>query len=178
MTRWVLLLPLVLGARLLALQPTGEREIELPKPSEKGTESLRQLVKQCVEGGALKFVPATKSGPSRFVLADAGKLKTILRNNDKLISPELCDALLTTSRVFDQSVLLEAIAEFRDDDKLRAFAALARGESLRDQGNAPDAAKRFADAVKRFAELKSPVWQATTLSTWGALLNEQGEHPD
>ena len=43
------------------------------------------------------------------------------------------------------SILLEAVAEFKEDNKLRAFATLARGESLEGQGNYPEAVKRYAD---------------------------------
>jgi CHAT domain-containing protein/tetratricopeptide (TPR) repeat protein len=169
------------GLAFLLLWTTGiaaqENDPEvLPRPTQKGTAGLQELVKHCVEGGALKFLPRTKAGPSRLELTDAMKLRRILEEHRDLLTEEVSDTLLTTSQRFDQSVLLEAVAEFRKDDKLRGFSALARGESLESEGNYPEAVKRYAEASRRFSALKFPSWQARTLSSWGGVLNAQGDH--
>src|SRR4051812_13930562 len=105
---------LVCLALAVAAAPGGE----LPKPTPEGVEALQRLVKRCVEGGGLRFVPRTEAGPSRLVVADAAALRRALREERPILSRPLRDTLLTTSRSFDQSSLLEAVAELENDPRL------------------------------------------------------------
>ena len=125
---------LLFGLVCLLVDDQGE---ELPKPTPEGTKALQALVKRCVEAGALQFGPRTEAGRGRLIVADAAALDRLLRAGRSELSQPLRDTLLTTSRSFDQSVLLEAVARLENDPKLQAFAALARAESLAEEGNAP-----------------------------------------
>jgi CHAT domain-containing protein/tetratricopeptide (TPR) repeat protein len=175
----LLALPLVLFAALAAPSQTGPSEEDretLPKPTQPGVDNLKKLVQAGLEGGALAFLPPTKAAAARLTVKDPKKLRALLEDQSALLTPALCDTLLTTSRAFDQSVLLQAVAEWRKDDRMLAFAALARGESLDAEGNFPGAVKHFDDAVRRFDALQFPTWQAFTLAAWAGALNRQGEH--
>src|SRR5262249_25510894 len=68
----------------------------------------------------------------------------------------------------------EAVARLENDPKLQAFAALARAESLAEEGNAPEAARRYDDAARRFEALRFPGWQTMAESELASLLEEQG----
>jgi CHAT domain-containing protein/tetratricopeptide (TPR) repeat protein len=159
----------------LVLMLVGQQGEALPKPTPEGTKALQALVKRCVEAGALKFGPRTEAGPGRLVVASAAALERLLRENRSDLSRPLCDALLTTSRSFDQSVLLEAVARLENDARMQAFAALARAESLAEEGNAPKAAKRYDEAARRFEALHFLGWQAKAEAALGSLLEAQGE---
>jgi len=148
----------------------------LPMPTDEGTTALRILFEHGVKSGALQFLPRAKSGKPRVVLVDADQLATVLQQQRKLVTPAMCDALVTTSRTMDQAVLLEAVAALRDDNRLLAFAALARAESLETEGNYPASVKKYAEAARRFETLQFFRWKATTLTSWAAALNDQGEH--
>src|SRR4051812_26256999 len=137
MTRTLLIAPLLFlaGPPASGQSPPADRSAEiLPEPTEAGQADPRRLVARCVEGRALQFLPRTREGRGRLVLADAEALGRILREDRAAITPALRDALLTTSQAFDQSVLLEAIAGLVGDPRLLAFAALARAESLEGGG--------------------------------------------
>ena len=181
MLRRLLFLLVTLPAVGLALGTDAPRPAQadneaLPKPTGEGLAGLRRLMKLGVEGGAVSFLPETKAGRSRVVLKDGDRLRRLLREQRDQLTQALCDTLLTTSRKMDQSVLLQAVAEWKDDPLLLAHAALARGESLEEQGDFPGAAHRFADAARRFAALEFPSWQAGALGAWAGVLNQQREH--
>src|SRR5690242_4363845 len=74
----------------------ADREI-LPKPTQEGVAALQRLMKACVEGGAVQFLPRSRSGPSRVIVVDGARLGAILREHRQEITPALCDTLLTTS---------------------------------------------------------------------------------
>src|SRR5438270_153142 len=94
---------------VLLLVDPGEGDKEpLPKPASEGLAALKELTRHGVEGGALRFGPRTEAGPGRLVLADGERLRRVIADHRVLITPALCDALLTTSRELDQSVLLQA----------------------------------------------------------------------
>ena len=147
----------------------------LPKPTPEGIADLQRLVARCVNGGALQFLPRTKAGPSRLVLVSREVLGRILREDPAAITPALRDTLVTTSQRFDQSVLLEAVAQLDNDAKLLAYAALARALSLEREGNAPDASRRYAEADRRFGELGFVGRKSEVLSSWAALLESQAQ---
>jgi len=147
---------------------------ELPKPTPEGTKALQALVKRCVEAGALRFGPRTAAGPGRLIVAEAAALDRLLRENRSQISQPLRETLLATSRSFDQSVLLEAVARLENDPRLQAFAALARAESLAEEGNAPEAAKRYNEAVRQFESLHFSGWQAMAEGALASLFDAQG----
>jgi CHAT domain-containing protein/tetratricopeptide (TPR) repeat protein len=173
------LLILLAASRAAAQTPPRpdlpDREI-LPQPTKEGVAALQHLMKLCVEGGAVQFLPRSESGPARVVLVDGARLGAILRQQRAQLTPALCDTLLTTSLSVDQAVLLNAVAELNQEPRLLAFASRFLGESMERDGNFPDAVRRYADATRRFAVLGLPGWQASTLDRWADVLSQQGDH--
>lgn len=147
----------------------------ISRPSERGMTQLKQLVELGVNGGAITFLPRTKSGPSRLGIKDQKKLDALLIDHQELLTRDLCETLIATSFTMDQSVLLEAVAQTRKESRLLAFAARARAASLAAEGNAPAALKAYEDAATRFERLPAPGWQRVTLLSWAVVLSEQGD---
>ena len=115
-----------------------------------------------------------RDGTDLIVVADQKKLREVVKEQRRQLTPALRDSLLHLRQHPGAMALLLALGEETGDRRATAFAAFFLARLVEQAGNLPLARQGYAGAAHLFTKLKMPEWEAIALGNLGAVRKAEG----
>jgi CHAT domain-containing protein/tetratricopeptide (TPR) repeat protein len=166
-------------AVLLGVTAGAARGQDLPEWTPEQQKLVGDLVAACAKAGG--WTREGKGSQARIRI-EPKKLKSVLAERKKQLTPELREALLAgwvNVGEAEQSLyqaLLEGMGEVAGDRQASGLAAFLTGFRSERGQRLREAETAYRRAEQHFAAAKDTAWQVTTLNNLGAVLQNQGRY--